>query len=49
MKDTLTQIQFLVGGKKAAEKGVEFIKNEVTEIALGSKKINAITLKDGSK
>ena len=35
--------------KKAAEKGVEFIKNEVTEIALDSKKINAITLKDGSK
>ena len=35
--------------KKSAEKGVEFIKNEVVEITLGSKKINSISLKDGSK
>ena len=34
--------------KKSAEKGVEFIKNEVVRIILDSKKINAISLKDGS-
>ena len=34
--------------KKSAEKGVEFIKNEVVRIILDSKKINAISLKNGS-
>ncbi len=35
--------------KKSLEKGVEFIKNEVVQIVLDSKKINSISLKDGSK